>query len=236
MSGYTPTTSRATGLPSLPLELQIAILALLPPNQLFVLCRVSNSWSAMLCNHNLLNAINDRIPYLTSAPDLASRMKRRMRMARGEPVWVKPFAEAFPSWSAELDAERTPYPLRSWIKFWGGFFVLLHAPLNGPLIEPLNASSLRLVIKDLARRGNQDVEVDILALFQKANPKVYKEWMEEVQDQVVTRQVRYSQLHLQDGKVVVGLHSWKERRRPAVDACINQYTGTLDKDRRVTGT
>lgn len=80
-------------LSSLPFELRFLILSSIPPTQLFTLRRVSQAWNQLLRDPTLLEAINKRLPFLSSAHGLASRLKRRMRMQRGESVWVTPVEE-----------------------------------------------------------------------------------------------------------------------------------------------
>ena len=108
-------------LSDLPYEMQLAILCQLPPNQLFVLRQVSQSWDNVLCNPNLLDDINASLPFLTSAPDLTSRMKRHMRMMREEPVWVKSFDDGFP-WASPY---REGLDMRRWERFLDGWLVFL---------------------------------------------------------------------------------------------------------------
>lgn len=95
------TMATSVDISTLPEKLQFAILIHIPPNQLFTLRRVSHSWKSMLTSPQLLEDINIQLPFLSSAPNLTSRMKRRMRMARGEPVWVKSWSEAF-SWTKDF--------------------------------------------------------------------------------------------------------------------------------------
>ena len=73
-------------LPAPLLELQVSILEQIPPNQLFVFQRVSDSWNIMLQNQYLLEATNASLAFLTSAHDLTSHMKHRTRIVRGNPV------------------------------------------------------------------------------------------------------------------------------------------------------
>ena len=60
-------------LPSLPFELQFAILRQVPQalSQVFLLRRVSHAWNTMLQNPHLLDAINaaGTLPFLTTASD-----------------------------------------------------------------------------------------------------------------------------------------------------------------------
>ena len=146
-------------LPGLPFELQFSILREIPPNELFILRRVSHSWNYMLCKHYLLEAINATLPFLTSAPDLTSRIKRRMRMARGKPVWVKPFHEVVPwvsSWPKNAHCHD-----RKWVRYSDWWFVWLIAQ-----------GDLRLNWRSLNTQGI--VEVDVLAVMKRVNLPVYQ--------------------------------------------------------------
>ncbi|KAF8428559.1 hypothetical protein EV426DRAFT_711235 [Tirmania nivea] len=120
-------------LPSLPLELQLSIFSYLPPHSLFPLRRTSHSWNIMLSNPHLLQALHAHLPFLTSAPSLLSRLKRRQRMVRNEPVWVKRHSEAFPwceSISARLD-DSSPYKyIAEWNLHWKGYLAALTPPLQ----------------------------------------------------------------------------------------------------------
>ena len=194
------TTNGWCDLPQLPFELQFQIFRQIPPNRLFVLRRVSHSWNYMLHNQYLLDAINARLPFQTSASDLTSRMKRRMRMARGEPVWVKPFHELVPwasSWS------HGPYLRRDdwrWVQYSDGCFAWLSAK-----------DDVRLYLWGFNAQGV--VEIEVLAVLKRVNPSVYQRWIERGSlcelpcDPVPFPGVSVSRFHfnVQNGMVVVGL-------------------------------
>ena len=146
--------------------MQLAILCQLPANQLFVLRQVSHSCNNVLCNPNLLDDINASLPFLTSAPDLTSRKKRRMRMMWEEPVLVKSFDDVFP-WASpyreDLDMRRSERFLDWCLVFLTGY--LVHDVIT-------------LTIGGLHTKGM--AQVDILAVLKEVNPKVYREWSEDI--------------------------------------------------------
>ena len=200
----------ANTLPGLPFELQISILSHIPPNQLFFLRCVSHGWNMMLSNPNVLDAINKTIPFLTSAPDLTSRMKRRMRMARGEPVWAKTFNEAFP-WAAGYD---NPKVLTHWKQFSEGWMVLLTGPLHIPAHtyakeqpELMTANdAFKLIIGGLHVSGVAEVHVsDVL---RQVRPELYEEWVENrfgPNRDAGRIDIESFHFHVEEGMVVVGL-------------------------------
>ena len=165
-----------TGMPALPFELQLLIIYQIHPNHIFTLRSVSQSWNNMLSNPSLLDVIHKKIPFLTSAPDLISRMKRRMRMARGEPVWVKPLREVFP-WASRLLHNMGPYHSR-WGGFSGGWLVTLEE--RSPLAqEGLDQNKCPLIISLTIGSFHGAVEIDILDVMKEVNPDVYREWVGE---------------------------------------------------------
>ena len=167
-------------LPFLPIELQFAILRDIPPNQLFVLRRISRSWNVMLDNPHLLADINRNLPFLTSASDLTSRMKRRMRMTRGEPVWVKPFHEVFP-W-AKSNARGYGKGLDDWQQFSGGWLVVLSRAKASP--HPHSRRSKYYIKLSIGGLLTQRVtEVDVLAVMESVNPDIYQVW--DIQDALI---------------------------------------------------
>lgn len=197
-------------LPALPFELQLSILSQIPPNQLFFLRRVSNAWNNMLRNEHLLEAINATIPFLTSAPNLTSRMKRRMRMARGEPVWVQPFDHVFP-WAADLlMSEEDDGDDREWKRFSDGWLVYLTASE----IDTEGDSFAFKPCITLAFGGlhTQDmVEVDVLAVMKQVNPDLHGEWYGQASGVWRRGRTRVERFHfiVQEGKAVVGLKATK---------------------------
>ncbi|KAF8437006.1 hypothetical protein BGX38DRAFT_1283851, partial [Terfezia claveryi] len=117
-------------LPALPLELQLSIFTHLAPHSLFPLRRTSHSWNIMLSNPHLLQALHSHLPFLTSARSLSSRLKRRQRMIRNSPVWVKRHTDAFP-WYKEVSLEERGPPhisSTSWSLYWNGYLAALTSP------------------------------------------------------------------------------------------------------------
>lgn len=158
----------------------------------------------MLNNPNLLDAINNTIPFLTSATDLTSRMKRRMRMAREAPVWVKPFSEAFP-WAADYEDSNAP---THWKRFSDGWMVILTGnSLNSP------DQSFNLLIGGLHVRGM--VEVPVLSVLKEVNPELHQEWLEVKSgphgDSGLI-DIQSFHFHVEDGMAVVGLGVRKDRK------------------------
>ena len=149
----------------------------------------------MLSNPGLLAAINNTLPFLTSAPDLTSRMKRRMRMARGEPVWVKPLREVFP-WTLEYyrDYKR---------EFSDGWLVYLYSHNERPSVDTL---PIKLIVGGLHRLGK--IELNLLEVMKEVNPQVYREWVGEgfpPQGDDCIDYIERFHFHVQEGMVVVGL-------------------------------
>ena len=183
-------------LPDLPFELQFSILSQIPPNELFLLHRVSQAWHNMLHNHYLLEAINSTLPYLTSAPDLTSRMKRRMRMVRGEPVWVKPFDDVFPWASSYREKDFLAY--LQWERYSDGWFVRLSQK------PKLNSPGIILTIAGL--HTDCMAEVDLLDVMKEVNLAMHVEWFEPERQEARVDITRFS-LDVQAGLVAVGLQA-----------------------------
>ena len=208
-------------LPSLPFELQFAIMRHVPPNQIFVLRRVSHSWNIMLDNPHLLAAINNSLPFLTSACDLTSRMKRRMRMVRGDPVWVKPFADAFP-WASRM-RENTQ---KQWERFCGGWLVFLSRETLPKSPNSAGDYTINLTIgRLLACHAN---EVDMLALVKRVYPAFSR--LSDIEygrgdhpgSWVEMPVVKRFHLHVQEGMVIVGLRleqQIRDGRVTTVESC-----------------
>ena len=147
----------------------------------------------MLSNPGLLAAIDNTLPFLTTAPDLTSRMKRRMRMARGAPVWAKPLSEVFP-WTLEYDTDYKS-------GFSDGWLVYLYSRK-----ESVDAPAIKLIIGGLHRPGK--VEINLLEVMKEVNPEVYREWVgegvpEECDDGIDS--IERFHFHVQEGVVIVGL-------------------------------
>ena len=188
-------------LAALPFDLQLEIFHHVPPNELFVFRRASHAWNTMLTNPHLLEAINATIPFLTSAPDLTSRMKRRMRMRRGEPVWVKSLDEAF---SRASDGPNN-YQVDDWYTYSDGCLVFLKNPVKiqvGRRSSPVISLNIRHLHQEIMH------QVDIIAVLKEVNSEVYREWVEDGSEGGVD--VTRFHFNVQEGKAVVGLHATKE--------------------------
>lgn len=216
-----PNSKSINLLPTFPFELQLAILSQIPPVQLFTLRRVSRSWNSMLQNPLLLEEINNQLPYLTSAPDLTSRMKRRMRMIRKKPVWIKKIPELFPG------AQETITDHDNWwsVRFWDGWAVLLIRSRGFVRWDCLSTlvrnPVLRLRIEGLRNKARSypGVDVDVLAEFKRVDPRKYREYFKgndagpSFDKNMLLRLVEFS---IQDGKIVVILEG-KAGSEPAID-------------------
>lgn len=186
-------------LPLLPVELQILILGQIPPTQIFTLQRVSHAWHAMLSNPSLQNAINDQIPFLTTATSLSSRLKRRMRMLKSKPVWVKSFHEVFPDFDREPGGP-VGWEGQQWVRYAGnGYLVAIiwgdlprysrmdgnkHTcaePRKGSEFEPNPVFAKKRMLKighvKSAHAGKDLIELDLFEVIKNNLPGVYKEWV-----------------------------------------------------------
>ena len=219
-----PSATKRT-LSNLPYELQLAILCHIPPNQLFVLRRVSHSWNNFLRNQNLLDDINATLPFLTSAPDLTSRMKRRMRMVREEPVWVKSFDDAFP-WASPY---RKYMHAREWERFSDGWLVFLTGDLDNVEWTSETRRVITLTIGGFHPKGM--VKVDTFAALRAANPEVCRAWSEddilEPNGHKTFRDITRFHLNVEQGMALVGLQGKEWNARPSDLQDIAQYSWLL---------
>lgn len=76
------------GFHTLPHELQIQILLNLPPTAVFSLRLVCASWNTILSSPHTERAISLSLQFPSTAPDLRSRLLRRTRLLRGDPVQI----------------------------------------------------------------------------------------------------------------------------------------------------
>lgn len=130
------------GFHTLPHELQIQILLHLPPTAVFALRSVCTSWNEILSSPQIEHAINLSLLFPTTAPDLRSRLLRRTRLLRGDPVQI---------WGVD-DGEETL------TLYSEGFVVMAHSRCGGPG---------RLGIWDCRRPKGQDgcvTRIDLTAL------------------------------------------------------------------------
>ena len=193
----------------------------------------------MLSNSHLLAAINNTIPFITSAPDLTSRLKRRMRMRRGEPVWVKPFREVFP-WAFPWLQTNYEYSKKKtkilheggfsqidepdhfkWARFSEGWLVFLkgretHWSADIDFYLDKDPPFVKLTIGGFHTQGM--VELDILAVMKKVSPEVYSEWLEEpsMGESDSWIEVKRSHLIVKEGLVIAGLTAYQ---RPKCVVC-----------------
>lgn len=199
-------------LSSFPLELQILIFSQVPPQSLYILRRTCSAWNSMLSNPNLLTHTHVNLPYLTSAPSLTTRLKRRQRMRYNNPVWAKPFTDVFP-WVSDPRPVGGPPCTR----FWNGWMVvltprpsILQSIVPRSQLMEKEKANITLKIGHITWPRTKTISVDVAhALGLQDDIVGLSDTPEEnVNLQKVTRIIPFH-LHVQEGRILVGLKKIK---------------------------